>query len=315
MNSPMSAKAPLVSVVLPTFNRAATLDRAIVSVLRQDLADFELLVVDDASSDSTDELVRRHDDARIRYVRLAENRGAHVARNIGIAKSRGRYIAFQDSDDESLPNKLGSLFKALQNCPTARVAVIRGSSQRISGRCRLVPGRYLMGKSTCGGFLGLLLEGSIIGTPLLLIERELLMGVGGFDESRSHLLEDWELCIRLAQRTQFAFVDELGYLAYTGADSISAAGRKEQRAAIESVIARHGKEFASHPRALAIQFIRLFFYALEERDVSSAVKYLKRLALYKNVRLPEVLGAGWRLVYKSVGKLIEQVLQPVGKGL
>jgi glycosyltransferase involved in cell wall biosynthesis len=298
-----TSNTPLVSVILPTYNRSATLGRAISSVLKQELTNFELLVVDDASTDDTFEVMRRYTDSRIRYLKLHENRGAHAARNFGIAESRGQYVSFQDSDDESFPGKHNSQFEALQECPSARVAFIRGCSVKPLGRSRLIPGRYLVDKSTCDDFLDLLMEGSMISTPLLFIERELLNEVGGFDESRSHLMEDWELCIRLAKKTQ----------AYLGADSISAAGRKEQRAAIESVIARHEAEFASHPRALAIQFIRLFFYALEERKASLAAKYLKRSALHRDVGLPEIFGAGWRLLYKFAGKLIERVSQRIEK--
>src|ERR1700753_4007919 len=90
---------PLVSVILPTFNRAGSLLRAIESVLSQTYGEFELLVVDDGSSDNTPDISRSVVDPRVQYIRLDSNQGQSAARNIGISKSKGSLIAFQDSDD------------------------------------------------------------------------------------------------------------------------------------------------------------------------------------------------------------------------
>src|SRR5262245_52205489 len=91
---------PTVSIVIPTYNRAALIARSIQSVLNQSYADFELLVIDDGSTDETEGVVARFFDLRINYVRLASNAGASAARNVGIRISKGKFIAFQDSDDE-----------------------------------------------------------------------------------------------------------------------------------------------------------------------------------------------------------------------
>ena len=91
---------PTVSVVIPAYNRAHLLKRAIQSVLNQTYQDFELIVVDDASNDNTEEVVKELRDEKIKYIRHRENSGAGVARNTGIRTALGRYIAFQDSDDE-----------------------------------------------------------------------------------------------------------------------------------------------------------------------------------------------------------------------
>lgn len=89
-----------VSVVVPTYNRADVLPRAIESVLQQTYEDFELIIVDDGSTDTTKEVVQSYDDERIRYVPLKTNNGANAARNTGIRQANGRYISFLDSDDE-----------------------------------------------------------------------------------------------------------------------------------------------------------------------------------------------------------------------
>ena len=102
----MNNNRPTVSVIIPTYNRAHLLGRAIESVVGQTYKDFELIVVDDGSTDDTEKVVGNFKDERIRYISLEKNMGAGVARNRGIEASRGKYIAFQDSDDEWLAEKL-----------------------------------------------------------------------------------------------------------------------------------------------------------------------------------------------------------------
>ena len=91
---------PCFSVVIATYRRAHLLSRAIDSVLNQTFTDFELLVVDDASPDDTELVVRAYGDGRVRYVRCARIRGGAGARNVGVRQARGEFIAFLDDDDE-----------------------------------------------------------------------------------------------------------------------------------------------------------------------------------------------------------------------
>lgn len=108
---------PEVSIILPTYNRSHLIRRAISSVLNQTYRDFELIIVDDGSTDQTDKVVRGFEDERISYIWHAENLGAAAARNAGIGVAKGTYIAFQDSDDEWLPRKLEMQVKVLENAP------------------------------------------------------------------------------------------------------------------------------------------------------------------------------------------------------
>lgn len=96
----------LVSIILPTYNRAHLLRRSINSVLSQEYSNFELIVIDDGSIDDTLSLIDKINDKRIRYIRLDSNQGVGNARHIGIESSNGELISFIDSDDEWLPNKL-----------------------------------------------------------------------------------------------------------------------------------------------------------------------------------------------------------------
>ena len=104
----------MISVVIPAYNRARTIERSIRSVLDQTFRDIEVIVVDDCSTDDTEGIVTRIGDERVRYDRLPVNSGACVARNRGVELAKGDYIAFQDSDDEWLPQKLQAQMDALR---------------------------------------------------------------------------------------------------------------------------------------------------------------------------------------------------------
>lgn len=94
------------SIILPTYNRAHRLEKAIDSILNQEFTDWELLIIDDASTDNTLSLISKYNDARIRYIRNEKNEERCISRNIGIRQSIGKYICFLDSDDYHLPNHL-----------------------------------------------------------------------------------------------------------------------------------------------------------------------------------------------------------------
>ncbi len=127
---------PKVSVILPTYNRAHLIKRAIQSVLDQTYQNFEIIVVDDGSTDNTEEQVRSFNNPKIRYIRYNENKGAAFARNAGIKASRGDYIAFQDSDDEWFPHKLQRQMEAFKNA-SPEVGVVYTGSWRIKDNERI----------------------------------------------------------------------------------------------------------------------------------------------------------------------------------
>jgi len=111
----MDSAKPLISVIIPTHNRADLLPRAIKSVLDQTFTDFEVIIVDDASIDDTEAVVKQMGDNRVRYIRHTHNLGGSAARNTGIREARGEYIAFLDDDDEYLPEKLKMMLQALSS--------------------------------------------------------------------------------------------------------------------------------------------------------------------------------------------------------
>ena len=109
---------PVLSVILPTYNRAHTLGRAVDSVLGQTFDDFELIIIDDGSTDESDAVLRAYaGEERVHVIRQAHNKGCAEARNVGLTASKGKYVAFQDSDDEWLPHKLEKSVAALEALP------------------------------------------------------------------------------------------------------------------------------------------------------------------------------------------------------
>jgi glycosyltransferase involved in cell wall biosynthesis len=110
----MGEQNSLVSVIIPTYNRANLVQRAIKSVLNQTYKNIEIIVVDDGSEDNTEEVVRAFNDERIKYIRNKENKGVAASRNIGLKFSKGEYITFLDSDDEFLPEKIEKQLKFLK---------------------------------------------------------------------------------------------------------------------------------------------------------------------------------------------------------
>lgn len=113
---------PFFSIILPTYNRAHFLPKAIESVLKQTFEDWELIIVDDGSTDNTKEVVAKYQDSRIRYF-FQENQERSAARNNGIISSKGEFICFLDSDDYFLPEKLNTYYQVLQ-ATTSKIAIL-----------------------------------------------------------------------------------------------------------------------------------------------------------------------------------------------
>lgn len=173
---------PWVSVILPTYNRAHLLPRAIRSVLAQSFHDFELIVVDDGSTDATQAVVCGFGDHRIIYLPPQENLGDSGARNRGIAIARGEWLAFQDSDDEWLPSKLERQLAFAQRYPAADL--VGGSSVRIAGD-NFAPHSWPLVNNADeeGGKVEVAqwVRSGIANLQTILFRRSVLQALGGFD--------------------------------------------------------------------------------------------------------------------------------------
>lgn len=210
--------SPRVSVVLPTFNRARELSRSIASVLAQTYRDLELIVVDDASTDETEEVVKAFEDRRVSYKKLPHNVGGAEARNVGIRMARGEIVAFQDSDDEWTCSKLERSFEKLQAHPSIS-GVFSDFVQIWESGCRLMP---YSGTSCFRPDLlyDSLLWRNVVGTPTLVVKKSVLAHVGGFDSSMPRY-QDWELALRLAQVAKLEYIKNPLVLSYVTEDSVT----------------------------------------------------------------------------------------------
>ncbi len=201
-------KSPAVSVVVATFNRAQLLPKTIDSLLRQSFKDFELIVVDDGSTDSTADLLKGYGD-RVRFFRQ-ENRGPSAARNLGVRQARGGWIAFQDSDDVSAPDHLQSLFDFAQM--RLDHALIFANGGYLAGpqhdRETIIPAAKSRRLAAHGVSLKDLFDKSIFRLQASLIRKSTLEAVGGFDES-IRVGEDLDLAMRIWLSYPVAYLDKV----------------------------------------------------------------------------------------------------------
>ena len=194
---------PLVSVVIPAYNAERTIRSTLLSVLRQTVTDFEVIVVDDGSIDSTSNIARSLRDSRLRVVRQA-NSGHAGARNTGIRHATGKYVAFVDADDLWLPRKLETQLCFLRRHPNVR-ALHSAAIHVDDGLRPLFIGQCPDGKNSLIDVLCFRGLPGFMCTPI--IERQLLDELGRFDQSLI-ILQDWDLAIRLARRGELYSISE-----------------------------------------------------------------------------------------------------------
>ena len=197
---------PKVSVIIPTHNRAELLKSAIASVLAQTFNDFEIIVIDDHSTDATPLMVNSFYDPRIKYLKNEGKNGPSTARNLGIAEARGEYIAFLDDDDEWLPSKLEKQIGILDSC-NMNVCGIYSNCLKIDKVTKETYFRRFGAETLKGNLLSQLMIKNPIHTPTLIIRKACLNQIGGFDENM-HYMEDRDLWIRLARHWKFEYIDE-----------------------------------------------------------------------------------------------------------
>jgi glycosyltransferase involved in cell wall biosynthesis len=200
-----AASAPLVSVIIPTFNRAGVLYYALHSILNQTLQDFEVFVVDDASTDATPELIEYFNDPRIHYIRFSTNKKAAAARNAGMQRARGKYIAFLDSDDEWLPSKLEKQVACLEALSDEWGCCYTGAFvNKVGGLTRH---RIYRPRKSGDLVRDLLMGNFVIWTPTFMFRRSCLDEIGLMDE-RLVRSQDVDFYIRLLSRYKIASISE-----------------------------------------------------------------------------------------------------------
>ncbi len=194
---------PIVSVIIPLYNKSRYIGRALQSVFAQTLTDYEVIVVDDGSTDDGLDIVGYYNDPRLKIIRQ-ENAGPGAARNKGVREAKARYLAFLDADDEWLPEYLQASYEILQQEPGCEICV---SSRFINVGNEVIESNNLLSQMSGRVYSGLWqIEESISDRELehiirafhadtFFITRKLCLSLGGFSEI-NHFGEDWHLWIQ-----------------------------------------------------------------------------------------------------------------------
>jgi len=201
----MGKETPLVSIIIPAYNRAGFLKEAIKSVLAQTYKNIEVIVVDDGSTDNTPKLVKQFTDKRIIYLRQ-ENKGASSARNKGIESARGNYIAFLDSDDIWLPQKIEKQLEIF-NISRCNPGLVYTGIQYMDYDGNLKKQKKII--RFRGDILKRLLRKNIPGVgSTMLIKKECFEKCGLFDE-RLPSRTDLDMVIRISEHFTVDYVPEI----------------------------------------------------------------------------------------------------------
>jgi len=229
----------VISVVIPTYNRAPVLPRAIESVLDQSFGDFELIIVDDGSTDHTEEVVHRYEDSRIRYLCFDENKGANAARNHGIQIASGTYISFLDSDDEFLPSHLSTVVAAFRDAPS-RVAGIFTSYAVLNDN---EPDRISTADPGLVSIDEVLIYNPIGSLSCTTFRADVLAEVGGFDPSFD-ARQDLDLYVRVLEDYEMLGIDEVLANHYRGDNTITS-NLERRLQGHERFLDKHGEMMSS----------------------------------------------------------------------
>lgn len=237
----MSTRQPLVSVVIATYNSGIYLQEAIDSILGQTIEDFELLVVDDGSTDGTRELVNAVRDDRVQYIWQA-NAGQTAAKNNGVRRARGEFIGFCDGDDYWYPNKLELQLPFFEKSPN--IGVVYSPADTIdefgNKRDEILPANY-RGDVTSDLFMQ-----NFVSFGTAMVRRRCIEELGPFDDSLAMGI-DWELWLRISARYEFDYVPVSTYAYRIWSGQMS----KNWRGRYSSAFRIMRKFIRNHPDAIS----------------------------------------------------------------
>jgi len=275
---------PKVSIIIPTYNRANFVEKAIRSVLGQTFQDFEIIVIDDGSTDNTKEAVFSINDPRIRYFYQSHTGLETTARNRGMKEARGEYISLLDSDDLLAPHALEVLKDSLDR--NERVDFVYGKIEQTGPKPSKMVDRFLRTiKQRSGKVFNSLILKNFIPCLAVMFRRECLEKAGYFDEdSKIARGEDWGFFLRISYYYEVEFIDKtLGYYVIHG-DNVNRDPIKVYLDQI-NVLNRLSSKLEIPPalkkRALAERYFRIGSYKLLARDSSYKEDFKKAFSLNK----------------------------------
>ncbi|MBI5139992.1 MAG: glycosyltransferase [Candidatus Vogelbacteria bacterium] len=224
-------KVPLVSVIIPTYNRRNLLEEAIKSVLAEDFSDYEIIVVDDGSNDGTEEYVKSiflpksgQVDLQLRFFET-KNKGAAAARNFGIKEARGEYLAFLDADDLWARDFLSTAMNYLKSHQDT--FVVYADQQIGVNYVTETRSRFQKNPPQNKFTVPFFIDNSPIQISSAVIRKKVIEDVGGFNESlRIH--EDVELWNRISEKYEFGYIEKVLGLYRLRSDNISGLTNNKQ---------------------------------------------------------------------------------------
>lgn len=268
---------PRLSIIIPTFNRAWCIRRAVNSALWQSFHDFELIIVDDGSTDETQDILAEYRDSRIRILRHDINKGAGAAINTGIRASSGELIAILYSNDEWLPEKMERQIAVL-DAAGPDVGIIYGDMWQCRGAEReyyraphIVPPDGIIDQNALDDAF------DNIGNPLMLFRRECFDKAGLFDESLPRQIE-LDIAIRISRYFKFQHIPEPLGTHYVSEESATPDGGTAGMSAVEQMVAKQIDDFLAHKPLYARQMYWIGTSCMRSGQTAKGRQYL-RLAL------------------------------------
>lgn len=232
---------PAVSIVMPTYNRGENLLQTIPKILNQTYENFELIVVDDGSTDNTSEVMGVFSDERIKYIKLEENGGQSKARNVGIENATYNFIAFADSDDFWTEKKLEVQMSRFLKESESGFCYCAYTYHDENDKELTVPRKNIARVRKEGYIYPELLRRNMVGTPSLIVKKECIAAVGGFNEEID-CLEDWEFVLRLARNYQASFCPEELFDVFEKTDRVSKKTREDGDEAMKKFYSNFEKD-------------------------------------------------------------------------
>ncbi len=278
------AGQPLVSVIIPVYNRKDTIKKAIDSVLNQTYQNIEVLVIDDGSTDSTMDVLNQFKGKGV-LVFKQDHKGANAARNLGINHAKGEFIAFQDSDDEWLPEKLERQIAYMYSrkyevCYCAFYLYGKDNDE-------IIPSNYKNKEALEKNLIDILKNYNVVSTQTLVLHRKAVSEIGGFDVAMPRL-QDYEYAIRLINKKKIGYVAEPLVKVYYSENSISSNDTKLEDAYLK-IIEKHG-DFVN------VDFIVRRYLQIDlknlnrlEQKIKKADDCLKRFSRYNDINLSKIV--------------------------
>ena len=294
---------PKISVVLPTYNRSKVLGRAIRSVLQQSFRDFELIVVDDGSTDDTEEVVRAFSDERVIYIRQTNNAGASAARNVGIQHAKAHLVAFQDSDDEWLSDKLKQQYELIDDNASPEIGIVYTGFVYYTDRTA----HYIPEKNTkqiSGNITDSVITKNFVSTQTMMIKKAHLIALGGFDEELAKF-EDWDLVLRLTGITTFAAVDTPQVIVNFTPNSISSYEVRydlKEAYSTKHIVEKNIELFRKYPDVLANNYYKIGRILQKNGRYREAVSAFRESLTSKFVGVKSLMCLLFSLSAVAVGK-------------